>query len=74
MLLHLSEAENLQLATLTYMVTVEARFTRSLSGNPDMPRYVKWSSDITEGLQNEFDEKIAWDRLRDQLALSQIAR
>ncbi len=73
-LVYLSDAENLELASLNYTIVIEAKFSRLLSGNPEMPRYVQWASSIASGLQDQFDERITWDRSRDQMMLWKLPR
>jgi hypothetical protein len=67
--LHLSDGENSSLATSVYTVRTEVNFSRTLNGNPDMPRYVRWATSISEGLQDQFDEQVIWNKTRDSLLL-----
>jgi hypothetical protein len=50
-----------------YIVVISASFNRFLSGHPEMPKYKKWASDITNGLEAQFDERAMWDKSKEWL-------
>jgi hypothetical protein len=61
----ISEPQSNALRTLVYFVIVDAHFTWFLVGNPEMPKYRKWASDIATGLESQFDERAVWSKARD---------
>ena len=64
-ILGLDESQDNLLWTNQYTIIVDVTFQRFLTGSPDMPRYKKWASDITDGLRMQFDEQVAWSNLKD---------
>jgi hypothetical protein len=69
LLFGLSEEQSNEFRTNRYLVIIDASFTWFLAGNPDMPRYRKWASDIATGLQDQFDERVTWSQVRDHVLL-----
>lgn len=52
-----------------YTIIISATFNRLLSGHPEMPKYKKWASDIADGLQAQFDERVMWTQTKEWLLL-----
>ena len=60
-----SLAEKEKLATATYIVRFKADFSRWFSGNPDMPKYKRWATQLANELKQQFDEEILWRRIKE---------
>jgi hypothetical protein len=56
-----------------YVVQISATFNRLLAGNPEMPDYKKWVSDITTGLETQFSDEVVWSKTKDWLLLHRVA-
>ncbi|MCU1269088.1 MAG: hypothetical protein JWN74_382 [Acidobacteriaceae bacterium] len=56
-----------------YIVVVSVTFNRFLTGNPEMPNYRKWASDISDGLEAQFSDQVVWSKTRDWLLFHRIA-
>jgi hypothetical protein len=61
----LSEEENDEIQTTTYVVRLNATFSRTRSGHPDMPKYKTWVKGLFEGMQAQFDEQRLWAKTKD---------
>jgi len=61
----LSDAENQQLETTMYIVRFKAEFSRWFGGNPDMPKYKRWATQLANELKEQFDEQIIWQRTKE---------
>ena len=55
--------------TNSYTVPISASFNRFLAGHPEMPKYKKWASDIANGLEAQFDERVMWSKSKEWLLL-----
>ncbi len=56
-----------------YIVVISTTFNPLLAGNPEMPNYKKWASDIATGLETQFGDEIIWSKNRDWLLFHRIA-
>jgi hypothetical protein len=56
-----------------YIVVTSATFSRFLAGNPEMPNYKKWATDIVEGLEAQFSDQVVWSKTRDWLLFHRVA-
>jgi hypothetical protein len=52
-----------------YSVMISITFSPFLVGNPDMPKYKTWASDIANGLEAQFDERAMWGKSKEWLLL-----
>ena len=74
MLLGMSQEQAQQaLKSDQYIVVTSATFNPLLAGNPDMPNYKKWASDITDGLETQFSDQVVWSKTRDWLLFHRVA-
>ncbi len=55
-----------------YVVQVTATFNPLLAGNPDMPDYKKWATDIENYLETQFSDEVVWSKTKDWLLLHRI--
>jgi hypothetical protein len=58
-----------EMATAMYIVRFKADFNRLRSGHPDMPKYRAWARQLADGLRDQFDEQLIWQRTRDDFLL-----
>ena len=70
----LSDAEKEKLATATYIVRFKAEFSRWFSGNPDMPKYKRWATQLANELRQQFDEEILWRRIKEDYLFQKETR
>jgi hypothetical protein len=56
-----------------YVVQISATFERLLAGNPEMPDYKKWVTDIADGLETQFSDQVVWSKTRDWILFHRIA-
>ncbi|MDA2913223.1 hypothetical protein MYX77_04555 [Acidobacteriia bacterium AH_259_A11_L15] len=66
----ISNEENHGLATATYRITFNARFSRLRSGHPKMPKYRAWASQLAAELRKQFDEQVIWEKTKDDYLFS----
>ena len=70
MLLNMDQEQAQQaIKTNVYAVIISATFSRVFSGHPDMPKQKKWASDIANGLEADFDERVMWSKSKEWLLL-----
>jgi len=50
-----------------YSMVVTVSFNRFLAGHPEMPKYKQWASDIANGLEEQFDERLMWSKSKEWL-------
>jgi hypothetical protein len=62
----LNDQQNQQLASVSFIVTVNATFNRFRSGHPQMSTYRKWVEDIVTGIKADLDERVIWKRVQDE--------
>jgi len=55
-----------------YVVLFSATFNPLLTGNPEMPSYRKWVTDIADGLQIQFSDQVVWQKTREWLLLHRV--
>jgi hypothetical protein len=55
-----------RLATTTYIVRFKAEFRQWLSGNPEMPKYRRWATQLAKEIKAQFDEESIWRAIREQ--------
>jgi hypothetical protein len=56
-----------------YIVVISTTFNPLLAGNPEMPSYKKWASDIASGLETQFGDEVVWSKTRDWLLFHRVA-
>ena len=61
----LSDVENQQLGTATYIIRFKAEFSRWFGGNPNVPKYKRWATQLANELKEQFDEQIIWQRTKE---------
>jgi hypothetical protein len=66
-ILKLNDQQDSQLASVSFVVTVSATFSRLRAGHPQMSAYRKWAEDITAGLKADFDERLIWKRIQEDM-------
>lgn len=57
---------NTDLRQANYVISVKKEFKRLRTGHPDMPKYKAWAQQITEELQQEFDEQRIWAKAKEE--------
>ena len=67
----LNDAAANELGHVVYAVEVRTNFSRWLSGNPAMPKYREWATSISDGLRQQFDEELVWQRAQEHYLLVQ---
>ncbi len=70
--MHQDQAQQ-ALKTDQYTMIVSATFNRFLAGHPEMRKYKKWASDIANGLEDQFDERVIWSKSKEFLLLHHLA-
>jgi len=58
--------------TSQYLINLSAEFNPLRSGNPDMPRYKRWVSNMFEEIENRLDVRRHWERAREAALLKQF--
>jgi hypothetical protein len=56
-----------------YSVVISATFNPFLVGNPEMPKYKKWATDIADGLEGQFSDQVVWPKTKDWILFHRIA-
>ena len=56
----LTEAQAYDLATNLYLLRAHVRYTRWLSGHPQMKTYEEWATQMVTQIKNQFDEQLIW--------------
>jgi hypothetical protein len=61
------------LVSAQFSMVVSTTFNPLLTGNPDMPKYKTWASDITDGLETQFSDQVIWPKTKDWLLFHKVA-
>jgi hypothetical protein len=56
-----------------YSVVISVAFNPFLVGNPEMPKYKKWATDIADGLEAQFSDQVVWPKTKDWILFHRIA-
>jgi hypothetical protein len=58
----LTEDQNKELGTSTYLVKITAAYSQFRNGHPDMRLYTEWATGLAQGLKDQFDEEQIWSK------------
>jgi hypothetical protein len=68
----ITDEENEKLATANYIVRINVTFDRLRSNHPQMALYKTWASGLSEGLREQFDERVVWSKTKEDFVFSQL--
>jgi hypothetical protein len=71
---NLSEGEAARFKRAVYMVTVSTQYNRWRLGDPEMPQYRSWATQIMHELRQVFDEQRLWKHNRELYMLENTGR
>ncbi len=60
----MQKEEGFEYWTGYYLITVDAKFTKWRSGDPNMPKYKTWIQQIINELHEKFDEERIWANVK----------
>lgn len=64
-LARLSSTEAFGLATATYTIRIDVKFSPLRTGHPTMPLYKAWARQLIDELRSQLDEEIVWRKTKE---------